>query len=53
MASKYEAWLSLLPSDPRPALLASEEPFARFVAMTAVLGKSEDDAEVRSTQGRT
>jgi len=53
MASKYEAWLSLLPSDPRPALLASEEPFARFVAMTAVLGKSEDDAEFRSSQGRT
>lgn len=47
MASKREAWLSLLPSDPRPALLASEEPFARFVAMTAVLGKPENDAEVR------
>jgi hypothetical protein len=50
MASKREAWLSLLPSDPRPALLASDEPFARFVAMTAVLGKSEDDAEVRRTR---
>ncbi len=50
MASKREAWLSLLPSDPRRALLASEEPFARFVAMTAVLGKSEDDAEVRGAR---
>jgi len=46
MASKREAWLTLLPSDPRPALLASDEPFARFVAITAVLGKSEDDADV-------
>ena len=44
MASKREAWLSLLSSDPRPTLLASEEPFAGFVAMTAVLGKSEDAA---------
>jgi hypothetical protein len=50
MASKLEAWLSLLPSDPRPALLASEEFFARFVTMTAVLGKLEDDAEVRRTR---
>ena len=49
MASKREAWLLLLPSDPRPALLASDEPFTRFVAMTAVLGKPEDDAEVRRT----
>ena len=47
MASKGEAWLSLLASDPRPALLASDEPFARFVALTAVLGRAEDDAEVR------
>jgi hypothetical protein len=50
MASKREAWLSLLPSDPRPALLAGDEPFARFVALTAVLGESEDDAEVRRTR---
>jgi len=50
MGSKHEAWLSLLPRDPRPALLASDEPFARFVAMTAVLGQSEDDAEVRRTR---
>jgi len=47
MASKREAWLSFLPADPRPALLASDEPFARFVTLTAVLGKPEDDAEVR------
>jgi hypothetical protein len=47
MASKGEAWLSLLPRDPRPALLASDEPSARFVTLTAVLGKPEQDAEVR------
>ena len=50
MASKREAWLSLLPGDPRPGLLASDEPFARFVAMTALLGMSEDDAEVRGAR---
>ena len=50
MALQREAWLSLSPSDPRPALLASDEPFARFAAMTAVLGRSEDDAEVRGAR---
>ena len=50
MASNSEAWLSLLPSDPRPELLASNEPFARFVTMTAVLGASEDEPEVRDTR---
>lgn len=47
MAPKREAWPSILPADPRPGLLASEESFARFATLTAVLGKSEDDAEVR------
>ena len=37
MASKREAWLSPLPSDPRPALLASDEPFARFATLTEAL----------------
>ena len=50
MASKRDAWLSLLPVDPRPALLASDEPFARFVTLTAVLGMAEDQAEVRRTR---
>jgi len=49
MASKHEDGLSLLPRDPRPALLASDEPFARFVTLTAVLGTPEDDAKVRAT----
>ncbi len=50
MALKREAWLSLLPADPRPALLASDEPSARFTTLTAVLGRSQDDAEVRRTR---
>ncbi len=47
MAAKPAAWLALLPADPRPALLASDESFARFVTLTAVLGRPESDAEVR------
>ncbi len=47
---KNEQWLALLPKDPRAALLASEEPFTRFVTMTEVLGASESDADVRSAR---
>jgi len=50
MAMKRDAWLSLVPADPRPVLLASDEPFARFVTTTAVLGASEQDAEVRAAR---
>lgn len=50
MASGNEDWLSVLPSDPRPALLASEEPFARFVTLTTVFGRPDDDIEVRKTR---
>jgi hypothetical protein len=50
MASKREAWVSLLQADPRPALLGSVEPFARFVTLTAVLGRPEIDAEVEATR---
>jgi hypothetical protein len=46
MVSKREGWLSLLSADPRPALLSSDEPFARFVAATALLGAPEDDPGV-------
>ena len=42
--------MALVPGDPRPALLASDEPYARFVTMTAVLGMAEDDAEPRRTR---
>jgi hypothetical protein len=47
---KREAWLSLLSRDPRPALLSSEEPSARFVTLTAVLGFPEQDPDVRATR---
>ncbi|MBI5531114.1 MAG: hypothetical protein HY898_00260 [Deltaproteobacteria bacterium] len=50
MTTKREAWLSILPKDPRPWLLSSDEPSARFVTMTAVLGMSEDDADVRNAR---
>lgn len=43
-------WLALLPRDPRPALLASDEPSARYVTLTAVLGASDDDREVRAAR---
>ncbi|MCU0722255.1 MAG: hypothetical protein MUC63_01315 [Planctomycetes bacterium] len=49
-APKSDPWLSLLEADPRPALLASDEPFARFVALTAVLGAPEDGAEARAAR---
>ena len=41
MASKREAWLSLLPADPCPVLLSSDEPFARFVTMIGSEKESE------------
>lgn len=50
MVSKREAWLSLLQKDPRRDLLTSDEPYARFVTMTAVLGTSEDDGQVQATR---
>jgi hypothetical protein len=50
MAQRRETWLSLLPQDPRPALIESDEPFTRFVTMTAVLGMTEDARDVRATR---
>lgn len=46
MAPKSDIWLQWLPADPRPALLVSPEPAARFVTLTAVLGRPEGDPEV-------
>ncbi len=43
---KPEPWIALLPRDPRPALLACDEPAARFVARTALLGAPADDPAV-------
>jgi len=48
MAMRREKWLDLLPADPRPALLESAEPSARFVTLTRVLGISETDPEPRA-----
>lgn len=44
---RREPWLDLLPADPRPALLESDEPSARFVTLTRVLGTSETAAEAK------
>ncbi|MBL8626138.1 MAG: hypothetical protein JNK64_32790 [Myxococcales bacterium] len=43
-------WLALLPRDPRAALLASDEPSARYVTLTAVLGAPDDDRAVRAAR---
>ena len=50
MVVRREAWLDLLPADPRPALLESAEPSARFVTLTAVLGVPEQDPEARAAR---
>lgn len=47
---RHEAWLDLLAADPRPALLGSPEPSARFVTLTRVLGRPEDDPDVRQAR---
>jgi hypothetical protein len=43
-----EAWLCLLESDPRPWLLQSEEPAARWVTLSHLLDREEDDPELRA-----
>jgi hypothetical protein len=50
MAAGNEAWLSLLPDDPRQALLESDEPSARFLTITAVLGLPEHDEQARAAR---
>jgi len=44
------SWQAMLPTDPLPWLLASGEPAARWVALTGLLDRSADDAEVRAAQ---
>jgi len=39
-------WVDLLEADPAPWLLASDEPAARWVTLTRVLGRADDDPEV-------
>lgn len=41
-----DAWLSLLGADPRPWLLEAGEPAARWVTLTALCDRPEDDPEV-------
>jgi hypothetical protein len=50
MKLRHEPWLDLLPADPRPALLESTEPSARFVALTEVLGLPQSDPAVRAAR---
>ena len=39
-------WVDLLDADPAPWLLASDEPAARWVTLTRVLGRDDEDLEV-------
>ena len=41
-----ESWIGFLDTDPRPWLLASDEPAARWVALTDLLDRPEGDPEV-------
>ncbi len=41
-----EPWVGLLGADPRSWLLASDEPAARWVALTALLDRPDDDPDV-------
>ncbi len=50
MKLRHEPWLDLLPADPRPSLLVSDEPSARFVALTQVMGMTEDAPEARAAR---
>jgi hypothetical protein len=50
MKLRREPWLDLLPADPRPALLESAEPSARFVTLTRVLGMLESAPAARAAR---
>ncbi len=43
-----EPWVGLLGADPRPWLLASDEPAARWIALTALLDRPDADSAVVS-----
>jgi hypothetical protein len=47
---KSEDWVSLLPRDSRPWLLSSEEPAARFIALTGLEGRPAEDPDVRAAR---
>ncbi len=44
--SHDDRWVAVLPCDPLPWLLESDEPAARWVALTALLDRGSDDPEV-------
>ena len=39
-------WIDLLEADPAPWLLAADEPAARWITLTRVLGRADDDLGV-------
>ncbi len=43
-----QAWQTMLPADPLPWLLASDEPAARWVALVELLDRPSGDADVRA-----
>jgi hypothetical protein len=45
-----EPWLRLLPADPRPWLLDSEEPAARWATLTELLDRDQKDVEVHEAK---
>ncbi len=45
-ATADDGWARILPADPRPWLLGSAEPAARWIALTALLDRPPDDPEV-------
>jgi len=45
-----EAWIGLIGSDPRPWLLASGEPAARWIALTELLDRPPADVDVRAAR---
>jgi hypothetical protein len=45
-----EAWVRLLGADPRPWLLQSDEPAARWIALSHLLDRADDDPEAISAR---
>ncbi|GBE21495.1 hypothetical protein BMS3Bbin01_00840 [bacterium BMS3Bbin01] len=52
-ATNNDAWLTLLGADPRPWLLQSDEPSARWVALTELDDRAVDDPDVVEARTKT
>jgi hypothetical protein len=50
--ARDDAWVAMMPSDPLPWLLDSEEPAARWLALTGLLDRPADDPGVASAHAR-